>query len=234
VTPSPTQSLTPSSSTITVSSVQVSLRFAGIPASTSTYVLGVFQGIVRTWLGFEAASTPSSYAPYKDTLGAHAGWQFTFTTPSSARQLAGTQASLDALVSSKLADGSLILAVQQAGVSSSLGFDSPTSLVGAAVAVPAVVLVPAVSPSPSSTGVAVGGSSAASSSSSSSSSSNSNNSVAIGVGVGLGLGIPVVLAILYYIRLNYVAPSGGKGGAPLSRDPTVISIRQLNPTVGTV
>jgi hypothetical protein len=230
VTPSPTQSLTPSSSTITVSSVQVSLQFAGIPASTSTYVLGLFLGIVRAWLGFDA-TTPSASAAYTDSAGGHAGWQFTFTTPSSsARQLAATQASLDALVSSKLADGSLILAVQQAGVSSSLGFDSPTSLINAATAVAATLVAPAVSPTPSATltpsrtRATVGGGA------SSSTTSSGNNNIAIGAGVGLGVGIPVLLAIIYYIRVHFAGPVEGKAenSFPPPQDARTVSIRFPN------
>jgi hypothetical protein len=213
--------------------VQVALQFAGIPASTSTYILGVFQGIVRTWLGFDSA-TPSSYAPYKDSItGAHAGWRFTFTTPSSSsRQLAATtQASLDELLSSKLTDGSLILAVQQAGVSSSLGFDSPDSLVSAVTAEAATVVAPAVSPTPSATLTpspttsAAGGASA---STNSSSSSSGNNNIAIGAGVGLGVGIPVVLAIIYYIRVNYAGPAGAKAMTTAPQDAGAVSIRFPN------
>jgi hypothetical protein len=136
-----------------------------MPPAADDSALEDFKVLLVSWIGLPANTT----ALYRRTAGGDgSSCAFTFLVPNAvaiqalagadiaqpapaggafARALAPGDAAavtaLDTLVAAKLSDGSLALAVAQSGLATSLGYDSPESLVNAIAVQPAGVAVPA-------------------------------------------------------------------------------------------
>ena len=139
---SPSLSSTPTAPTAPIVVARVVLT---LPRAVGNSILQSVLALLLAWLSLQP-DTPAAITGAPGAGGAVA-YTFALRISLTGRLLQGGVGSIDALLTSKLGDGSLVAIIAESGLAPSLGYDSADSLMGAVSAPPAELLLPSATPS---------------------------------------------------------------------------------------